>query len=352
MPHPTSRDGGRILVGVDGSALSSRALDWAARQAVLTRWSIVVLMAWEWAPTYAMHPYDAPPEEIRWQCEEDLDAQLAGLPADVKVTSKVLQGRPADLLLAAAREADLLVVGSSGLGAARALLLGSVSRHLVRHARIPVVVAHEHDHPLADLRSDHRARGHEHLLVNAFMIDDRPWALDLRAVCHLRSRLPADEGGLREGRRRSEGMTMATSTPRPGGSDDPVRIQQEAARVSVTHRGPTADRYESALERYVGAVAGEHAHPAGTPNAFPPRTVADVMTRAVVSAYEKALFKEVASSLARNRISGVPVINEDRHVVGCDHDLRPARSPGRHHAAGRPAAIASPGRRTSASGTR
>ena len=158
VPHPTNRDGGRILVGVDGSALSSRALDWAARQAVLTRWSIVVLMAWEWAPTYAMHPYDAPPEEIRWQCEEDLDAQLAGLPADVKVTSKVLQGRPADLLLAAAREADLLVVGSSGLGAARALLLGSVSRHLVRHARIPVVVAHEHDHPLADLRSDHRAK--------------------------------------------------------------------------------------------------------------------------------------------------------------------------------------------------
>lgn len=109
---------------------------------------------------------------------------------------------------------------------------------------------------------------------------------------------------------------MATSTPRPGGSDDPVRIQQEAARVSVTHRGPTADRYESALERYVGAVAGEHAHPAGTPGAFPPRTVGDVMTRSVVSAYEKAVFKEVASSLARNRISGVPVINEERHVVG------------------------------------
>lgn len=149
LAHPLRREGGRILVGVDGSALSSRALDWAARQAALTGWSLVVLMAWEWAPTYAMHPYDAPPEEIRWQCEEDLDAQLAAVPAEVKVTSKVLQGRPADLLLAAAREADLLVVGSSGLGAARALLLGSVSRHLVRHARIPVVVAHERDHPLA-----------------------------------------------------------------------------------------------------------------------------------------------------------------------------------------------------------
>lgn len=155
---PTAgRDEGRILVGVDGSALSSRALEWAARQAALTGWSLVVLMAWEWAPTYAMHPYDAPPEEIRWQCEEDLDAQLAGLPPDVRVTSKVLQGRPADLLLAAAREADLLVVGSSGLGAARALLLGSVSRHLIRHARIPVVVAHEHDHQLADARDAGRA---------------------------------------------------------------------------------------------------------------------------------------------------------------------------------------------------
>lgn len=163
VPHPTIRGGGQILVGVDGSALSSRALDWAARQAALTGWSIVVLMAWEWAPTYAMHPYDAPPEEIRWQCEEDLDAQLAGMPADVKVTSKVLQGRPADLLLAAARDADLLVVGSSGLGAARALLLGSVSRHLVRHARIPVVVAHEHDHQVAEPGNDRNAR-----VTNAF----------------------------------------------------------------------------------------------------------------------------------------------------------------------------------------
>lgn len=99
-----------------------------------------------------------------------------------------------------------------------------------------------------------------------------------------------------------------------------AKVQQEAPSSAIRHVGPTADRYANALERYVSAMSilkrtdprvGAHQH-----RGFPPMTVADVMTTAVVTAYEGALFKEIAQALYRNGINAVPVINEDRHVVG------------------------------------
>jgi CBS domain-containing protein len=96
--------------------------------------------------------------------------------------------------------------------------------------------------------------------------------------------------------------------------------QHEAQPMTVGHAGPTADRYASALERYVEAVAGNRTHPDAPPVGhaltFPPITVSDVMSRAVVSAYEGALFKEIAHALDRNGINSVPVIDEGHRVVG------------------------------------
>jgi hypothetical protein len=60
----------------------------------------------------------------------------------------VREGQAADVLLAEARKADLLVVGSRGLGGFRALLLGSVSQQCARHAACPVMIVpppHEHE---------------------------------------------------------------------------------------------------------------------------------------------------------------------------------------------------------------
>lgn len=73
--------------------------------------------------------------------------------------------------------------------------------------------------------------------------------------------------------------------------------------------------HESALERYLGAIAEDSGHSTGALR-FPAQTVGDVMTRGVVTAHEGALFKEVAVALDRNRISGVPVIDSDRRVLG------------------------------------
>jgi len=66
-------------------------------------------------------------------------------PADqhVWLQTQVVQGTPAQVLLDAAADADLLVVGRRGHGGFEDALLGSVSQHCVHHARCPVVVMHD-----------------------------------------------------------------------------------------------------------------------------------------------------------------------------------------------------------------
>jgi CBS domain-containing protein len=109
-------------------------------------------------------------------------------------------------------------------------------------------------------------------------------------------------------------MTESSHLTKP----NPVAVQHEAASTSVQHRGPTADRYETALVRYLNAVAGEayRKHPTAPRRRAPATLVGDVMTRAVVAAHEGAVFKEIVSSMARNRISAVPVVDDERKVVG------------------------------------
>ena len=82
-------------------------------------------------------------DEFRKLAQAALDRTLAG--AGVAAVRRdgdavLLEGQPADVLCAEAEDADLLVVGSRGLGGFRGLLLGSVSQQCVHHAPCPVVV--------------------------------------------------------------------------------------------------------------------------------------------------------------------------------------------------------------------
>jgi len=136
----------RIVVGVDGSKPSIRALQWAARQAEWSGATLEVLTAW----TFPEHP--APlgivprvpwPEELIAEARVKLDEVIRDALPNMdpqRVIARVIRGSAVPVLLDAARDAELLVVGSRGRGAMAELLLGSVSEHCVRHAGCPVVV--------------------------------------------------------------------------------------------------------------------------------------------------------------------------------------------------------------------
>ncbi|MFI0930148.1 universal stress protein [Streptomyces sp. NPDC021019] len=139
---------GRIVVGVDGSDSSIKALHWAVRQAELTGASVEAVNSWEypatsWASMMPGMPEDFDPQALATvslteALEEALDAEGAAA-----VTKVVVIGNPAQALLDRARGADLLVVGARGHTGLKATLLGSVSLHVTQHAPCPVTVVRD-----------------------------------------------------------------------------------------------------------------------------------------------------------------------------------------------------------------
>ena len=141
----------RIVVGVDGSEPSTRALQWAAGQAKLTGAQLQVVTTWEYPPTLGWAPpypsdFD-PDQDARKALTETVDRVLGPDP-EVAVQLTVTEGHPAFVLTDVARGAQLLVVGSRGHGAFVGMLLGSVSEYCAAHAPCPVVVVrHPDDEP-------------------------------------------------------------------------------------------------------------------------------------------------------------------------------------------------------------
>ncbi|WP_435255869.1 universal stress protein [Streptomyces althioticus] len=140
----------RIVVGVDGSPSSLEALRWAARQAALTGGSVLALTSWDYPQYHGalgwLPPSSGDEEALEARAREDLTRcveETLGAHPSVDVLEEVRYGTPASVLLRAARDASLLVVGSRGLGGFAGLLLGSVAQHCVQHAACPVVVVRE-----------------------------------------------------------------------------------------------------------------------------------------------------------------------------------------------------------------
>lgn len=132
---------GRIVVGVDGSISSLDAVRWARRQAELTGADLEAVISWK-APTQYGNEFSV--EEISWRelAKDTLLAaiQQAGDGTSISCTQTVAEGHPAQTLITASAEADLLVVGSRGHDGFAGMLIGSVSAHVIAHAACPVVV--------------------------------------------------------------------------------------------------------------------------------------------------------------------------------------------------------------------
>lgn len=138
---------GPVVVGVDGSAVSESAIDFAFQAASARGGSLVVVHAWAQPDPFVDEAYAVLSEAATRQTEARLavSESLAGWRdkyPDVSVTQVIADGHPVDALLAEASsvQAALLVVGSRGRGGFKGLLLGSVSRGVLHHAACPVAV--------------------------------------------------------------------------------------------------------------------------------------------------------------------------------------------------------------------
>jgi nucleotide-binding universal stress UspA family protein len=138
-----------IIVGYDNSSGSQLALRWAAAEAAL-RGSELEILTVHNLPLSVEAMYTDLEEQLRQQAEQ-VTAGGRDLVRDdygdaIKVRTTVVSGPPAAALIDAARDAEVLVVGSRGHGAFASMLLGSVSLHCVTHAPCPVVVVRDMQH--------------------------------------------------------------------------------------------------------------------------------------------------------------------------------------------------------------
>ena len=129
-----------VVVGVDGSPQSQKAVAWGVEQAKKTGGTLELLIAWARPVSYGLPLVVAglDPEAQAREIVEKIAAEI-DLPVDRVITS-VAHGAAPSILVAHSAKADLLVVGSRGHGGFAELLLGSVSAHVVHHAACPVVV--------------------------------------------------------------------------------------------------------------------------------------------------------------------------------------------------------------------
>lgn len=135
-----------IVVGVDGSPGSLEAMAWAVGEARLRGEELRAVWAWSF-PAYAYSGYIAVPavEPYEQASKEALDKTMADAAATldlsgVTVTSELVHGSPAEVLIEASANASLVVVGSRGHGGFTGLLLGSVSQAVAAHAHCPVII--------------------------------------------------------------------------------------------------------------------------------------------------------------------------------------------------------------------
>jgi nucleotide-binding universal stress UspA family protein len=141
---------GPIVAATDGSAESLRAVEWAAREAELRGLPLRIVSAAAMPPRMAEHPTESGVPTVADTLVTDRDRGLAAateraaaVAPDILVDADGLSGPPARAITEAGSGASMLVVGSRGMGAFTALILGSVSRYAAAHAVCPVVVVRE-----------------------------------------------------------------------------------------------------------------------------------------------------------------------------------------------------------------
>ena len=132
----------RIVVGVDGSAGSDKALDWAIAEAIRFPAALELATAWMF-PMALGYVFAKTPDEERQEVRRIGDiavSHVTDVAPQVVVRASLSEAEAGPALVSLSTGADLLVVGARGHSGLRELLLGSVGTYCARHAHCPVVI--------------------------------------------------------------------------------------------------------------------------------------------------------------------------------------------------------------------
>jgi nucleotide-binding universal stress UspA family protein len=151
IPHdfqPRTQEEPTVVVGVDGSKYSAKAIDFAFDQAESLHAQVVAVHAWTspyltYADGESMLEYDEEKvcEESRLLVAESVAGAATDHP-DVQWTTELAMGTAAQILVRRSETADLVVVGSRGHGGFTGLLLGSVGQSVLHHTHCPIAIVH------------------------------------------------------------------------------------------------------------------------------------------------------------------------------------------------------------------
>ena len=133
----------RIVVGIDGSRESARALEWAITQAQQSGAILEIVTVWMF-PMAIGYAFTTTVDDVRHKARSLVDeavSHVRDVAPDVVVRGEATEQSPGPALVKASKGADLLVVGSQGMGGFEELLVGSVARYCARHACCSVVLA-------------------------------------------------------------------------------------------------------------------------------------------------------------------------------------------------------------------
>lgn len=148
-PNSADSDGAKIVVGIDGSTGAHAAIDWALSHAQAND-QIEIIHTWTDPAMPAEIGMAFDPQIFADSAAAVLDAEMELIRernSDIQIEGRCIRGHPGSALIEAAKDADLLVVGTRGHGGFVGLLLGSTSTYLAHHATCPLLIVPSDDRP-------------------------------------------------------------------------------------------------------------------------------------------------------------------------------------------------------------
>ena len=136
-----------IIVGIDGSGHSRKALEWAIKEAAAHHSPLTVVTVHQAAAGYFGNPASYPgdvalTEKATEAARAEIEQVLAGLgeTRPPSITVKAVNGFPVEVLIDAGKDADMIVLGSRGTGGFARLMLGSTASQVAHYAQSPVLI--------------------------------------------------------------------------------------------------------------------------------------------------------------------------------------------------------------------